>query len=322
VGESDADLITRIDELQRRRAILGFPYAVCKRYSEDHGGWLGSLISYYGFFSLYPLLVVFATFATWAFKDRPETLQRILEALWSQVPFLTGALTEEVEEQVRTATGQSWVVFLSLVVTLWGGVRVVRVLQDTVNIIWGVPRYSRPGFFSKVLRGLVIVALLGLGVIGTAVVAGVTLAVDLPVLAAVSAAVANVAISAGITLALYHIVIGTSVRTVELVPGAVITAAGTYAVTLVGGLYVKHVIARMTGVYGPFASTIGLLAYVSLIVQLFVFGTEVNVVRAKQLWPRAIGSALSVADHRAIELTMRREALSPVIAPEGRSSPS
>jgi uncharacterized BrkB/YihY/UPF0761 family membrane protein len=197
---------------------------------------------------------------------------------------------------------------------------VVRVLQDTVNSIWGVPRHSRPGFFSKLFRGLVIVALLGLGVIGTAVVAGVTLTVDLPLLAAVAAAVGNVALSVGITLALYHIVIGTSVRTADLVPGAVITAAGTYAVTLVGGLYVKHVIARMTGVYGPFASTIGLLAYVSLIVQLFVVGTEVNVVRARQLWPRAIASELGAADHRAIELTMRREALSPVIVPEGPSS--
>ena len=54
--------------------IVGFPYAVCKRYAEDHGGWLGSLISYYGFFSLYPLLVVFVTVTTWLFGDRPETL--------------------------------------------------------------------------------------------------------------------------------------------------------------------------------------------------------------------------------------------------------
>ena len=71
----------------------------------------------------------------------------------------------------------------------------------------------------------------------------------------------------------------------------------------------KHVIARMTGIYGPFASTIGLLAYVSLIVQVFVLGTEVNVVRAQRLWPRAMAPELGPADQRAIELTMRREAL-------------
>jgi uncharacterized BrkB/YihY/UPF0761 family membrane protein len=81
-------------------------------------------------------------------------------------------------------------------------------------------------------------------------------------------------------------------------------------VTLIGGLYVQNVVARMTGLYGPFASTIGLLAYISLIVQIFVVGTEVNVVRSRQLWPRSMTATLGEADHRAMRLTMSREALS------------
>jgi uncharacterized BrkB/YihY/UPF0761 family membrane protein len=94
-----------------------------------------------------------------------------------------------------------------------------------------------------------------------------------------------------------------------LLPGAFIIAIGTYIVTLVGGLYVKEVVARMSGLYGPFASTIGLLAYVSVIVQVFVIGTEVNVVSAKRLWPRTMTETLHPPDHRAMHLTMSREAL-------------
>ena len=308
---SSGNLVRRVDELQRRRRLIGFSVAVAKRYGEDHGGWLGSLIAYYGFFSLYPLLVVFVTVATWVFRDRPEALQKVLEALWSKLPFVTAEFSAEVEQQVRKLTGQGWVLGLSLIVTMWGAVGVVRVLQDTVNTIWGVPRYSRPRFFAKLLRGFAVIALLGLGVVGTAVVAGVTLTVDLPLVAAFAAAVANIALAAGIAVALYHLTIGTSVRTSDVVPGALITAVGTYAITLVGGLYVKYVIARTSSVYGPFASTIGLLAYVSLLVQVFVFGTEISVVRARRLWPRALTSDLGDADQRAIELTMGREALTP-----------
>ena len=282
---SSGNLVRRVDELQRRRRVIGFSFAVAKRYGEDHGGWLGSLIAYYGFFSLYPLLVVFVTVATWVFHDRPEALQRVLEALWSKLPFVTAEFSAEVEEQVRDLTGQGWVLGLSLIVTMWGAVGVVRVLQDTVNTIWGVPRYNRPRLFAKLLRGLAVIALLGLGVVGTAVVAGITLTVDLPLVAAFAAAVANIALAAGIAVALYHLTIGTSVRTSDVIPGALISAAGTYGITLLGGLYVKHVIARMSGVYGPFASTIGLLAYVSLLVQVFVVGTEISVVRARRLWP-------------------------------------
>jgi uncharacterized BrkB/YihY/UPF0761 family membrane protein len=121
--------------------------------------------------------------------------------------------------------------------------------------------------------------------------------------------VANIVLAVAIAIGVYNLVIGTSVRTADVLPGAVITAVGVYAITLLGGLYVKHVIARMSGVYGPFASTIGLLAYVSLIVQTFVVATEVSVVRARRLWPRALTADLGEPDLRAIELTMGREAL-------------
>ena len=108
---------------------------------------------------------------------------------------------------------------------------------------------------------------------------------------------------------MYHLAIAIPVQTRLLLPGAIIIAIGAYIVTLVGGLYVRDVVARMSGLYGPFASTIGLLAYVSVIVQVFVIGTEVNVVSAKRLWPRSMTEALHPPDHRAIRLTMSREAL-------------
>ena len=297
--------------------MLGFPWAVIKRYIEDHGGWLGSLIAYYGFFSLYPLLVAFTTIATWLFDDRPQTLQRILTAVWSKLPFATTDLAEEVSEQVKDLSGQGWIAVVSLLVSLWGAIGVVRVLQDAVNTMWGVPRYRRPRYFVKVGRGAAMLSLLGVGVIGSAVVAGVTLAVDLPVVATIGAALANIALSALVTLAVYRLVLGRSVPNRDHMPGAVIMGVGVWGLTLIGGLYVQRVIARMTNVFGPFASTIGLLAYVSLLIQIFVLATEVNVVRSKQLWPRALTHELGEPDRRAIALSMQREALfAPAIVDE------
>ena len=63
----------------------------------------------------------------------------------------------------------------------------------------------------------------------------------------------------------------------------------------------------MTNVFGPFASTIGLLAYVSLLIQIFVLATEVNVVRSKQLWPRALTtSSVSLTGARSPACSARR----------------
>ena len=311
-SDTAGGLLGWVDELQRRQPVLGFPYAVFKRYYEDHGGWLGSLISYYGFFSLYPLLVVFTTVATWMLRDRPKALQRMLQAVWSKVPFATPDITAEVQQQVTELSNEGWAVAaVSLVVALWGGVGVVRVLQDTVNSIHGVPRYRRPSFVAKVVRGLAIIGLLGLGVIGTAIVTALTLGFHLHLVAAFGAAIGNIALSTLIAVAVYRLVIGPSVTTRVVLPGALITGIGTYLLTLVGGLYVQRVISRMTGVFGPFASTVGLLAYVSLSVQIFVIATEVNVVKARRLWPRALTGELGSADRTAIALSMQREALTP-----------
>ena len=49
------------DRFQQRHRWLGFPLAVFQKYSDDDGGSLAATISYYGFFSIFPLLLVFTT---------------------------------------------------------------------------------------------------------------------------------------------------------------------------------------------------------------------------------------------------------------------
>lgn len=58
--EGLSGLVNRIiawaDRLQREHGVLGFPYAVVKKYGDDDGGRQAALITYYGFLSIFPLL--------------------------------------------------------------------------------------------------------------------------------------------------------------------------------------------------------------------------------------------------------------------------
>jgi membrane protein len=60
--EGLSGLVTRViawaDGLQRRHGVLGFPYAVIKKYGDDEGGRHAALITYYGFLSIFPLLLL------------------------------------------------------------------------------------------------------------------------------------------------------------------------------------------------------------------------------------------------------------------------
>jgi len=60
--EGLSGLVNRIiawaDRLQREHGVLGFPYAVVKKYGDDEGGRQAALITYYGFLSIFPLLLL------------------------------------------------------------------------------------------------------------------------------------------------------------------------------------------------------------------------------------------------------------------------
>ena len=70
--------LDRFDAFQRRHSVIAFPHAVFKRYGEDRGGWLGAVISYYGFFSLLPALLAFVTIVYLVLGEQPTLLTNVL----------------------------------------------------------------------------------------------------------------------------------------------------------------------------------------------------------------------------------------------------
>src|SRR5581483_9235931 len=51
----------RVDGYQRRHRWAGLPLAVVYKFADDQGGYLTALITYYGFVSLFPLLLLLVT---------------------------------------------------------------------------------------------------------------------------------------------------------------------------------------------------------------------------------------------------------------------
>jgi hypothetical protein len=54
-------LLQAVDDFQQRHHWLAFPVAVVKKYGEDQAGQRAALLAYYGFFSLFPPLLVAVT---------------------------------------------------------------------------------------------------------------------------------------------------------------------------------------------------------------------------------------------------------------------
>ncbi|HEX5615246.1 MAG TPA: YihY/virulence factor BrkB family protein [Acidimicrobiia bacterium] len=296
----------RIDAYQRRHPVLGFPHAVQKRHGEEYSGRLGAVISYYAVFALLPLLLAFVTVLRTVFGDNDDLRDRVLDAVWEQLPFVG----PDIREGVEPLAGSAWIVIASLLVTLWGARRVAQASQDAINQMWGVPLYARPGFFPKIARTFAVFALLGCATFGTSAIAGLTLGKSLGPVMAVATTLASIALSTLVMAALYFLLCSRRLTLRELAPGSVFAGVAVYLLTLLGGVYVQRVVAEASSLYGSFAAIVGLLAWITLLVQAFVYGNLINVVRVEQLWPRTLtGRNLGDADVRAVELTKRRDVL-------------
>ena len=77
-------IIAWADRLQREHGVLGFPYAVVKKYGDDAGGRQAALITYYGFLSVFPLLLLGAAVLSRVLADHQDLRQRLIAAIVPQ----------------------------------------------------------------------------------------------------------------------------------------------------------------------------------------------------------------------------------------------
>ena len=69
------------DGVQRRHGVLGFPYAVVKKYGDDDGGREAALITYYGFLSIFPLLLLGVAILSRVLTANPDLQQRLFDEI-------------------------------------------------------------------------------------------------------------------------------------------------------------------------------------------------------------------------------------------------
>ena len=81
LGTLVSRVIAWADGVQQRHSVFGFPYAVIKKYGDDDGGREAALITYYGFLSIFPLLLVAVSVLSKVLVDHPSLRARLIEEL-------------------------------------------------------------------------------------------------------------------------------------------------------------------------------------------------------------------------------------------------
>lgn len=86
------DVVTRfvdpIDAAQRHRPWRAFPVAVVKKFGDDGGGNLASMLAFYAFLAVFPLLLVLTTVLGYVLSSANGLRTRILDSAVVDFPVI------------------------------------------------------------------------------------------------------------------------------------------------------------------------------------------------------------------------------------------
>ena len=253
-----------------------------KKFSADRGGNLAALVAFYGFFSIFPLLLVLVSVLGFVLADDPGLQRDVLDSSLASFP----VIGDQIRRNIGSLGGSTIGIVIGFLTALWAGLGVVRSVEQGMDAVWEVPRHEEAPFVARTLRALGFVVLLGAGVLVSTFASGIVSDLGIGWAGSVGALVLPFALSFGVALVAFKMLTSASVTWRDAVPGALIAGFAWTVLQSIGGLLVRNQIQQSSSTYGTFALVIGLLFWMLLIGRITLYAAEVNVVRTRKLWPR------------------------------------
>jgi YihY family inner membrane protein len=306
-----------VDRFQQRHALLAFPVGVVRKFGDDQAGRHAALLAYYGFMSLFPLLLVFVTLLGYALANNPDLQQQVIDTLIAQFP----VFGSQIKDSITTIQGSGVGLVVGILGTLWGGLGITQSAQDAMNAVWNIPRKDRPNYWFRLARGLGSLLLVVVFVFAATALAqlgrtGSGIGGRLPPFAG------SLLLNLLLMIALFQVLTGMWVRWRRLLPGAVCGAVAWTVLQTLGALIVDRQLERANLIYGVFAVVIVVLSWMYLSAQLLLFAAEINVVLARRLWPRSLlQPPLTEPDRRVLAALAETEERRPEQTIEVRFAP-
>ncbi len=260
-------------------------FGVVKKFGDDRGGSLAALIAYYGFLSLFPLLLLFYTVVAFVLPHYPGAQADLTKSVISQFPVIGPQLQQNTQHPLK---GSGLALLVGVVALVWGSLGIAQILQFTMQEVWNIPGRDRPGYVTRLLRSLLLFLVLGLGIAATTAVSGLGTILDWGPAGSLLAALPALVVNIGLFLLVFRLLTSSEVSLRQLLPGAVLGGIGWQVLQTVGVNLVSHQLQHASQVYGVFGFTLALISFLALAATLTVYSAELNVVLAHHLWPRSL----------------------------------
>ena len=273
-------LVVRDVRLLGKRAVVEF--------LDDRCTQMAASISYWVFFSIFPLAIFIVT-VTGQFLRDAELKERVIVALLEVLPLEAGEGRSMIERTLAGVTADvSLFGLFSIVGLIWSASAMMTAIRVSINVAWD-HGYSRPALRGKLVDiGMVFVLgeLVALSLVATTVVRiGTDIADSIPLMAvgwawSVGTLFIPFMVSFGVFALLYRFVPVIKVRFSEIWPGALFAALAFELAKHGFGFYVAN-FGNYNAIYGSIGAIIVFLVFVYLASNILLFGAEIA-----SEWPR------------------------------------
>lgn len=267
----------RLETARARYGVVDVGVRTFKRFSEDDGGFYAAALTYYIFFSLFPLLI-FATAALGFATDLfPEMRADLLERGFESFPLLTDVVNEDVLQGVEEAAGR--LALVGVVLALYSGTGAVVALAHALNKIHRVEEEGNA--VTKRLGALKWLAIFSVSVLASLGVGSLT-ALGPDVLDAWLGHLVGLALNVVIFLTAFKFLPQVRRGWNEVLPGALIAAAVFELLKFFGEAYLDRGASARSITFGALATAAAFLVASYLLAQVTLLAAEVNAVLAER----------------------------------------
>lgn len=231
-----------------------------------------SLLSFWGFLSIFPLLLVATTIVGLVLEGNEELQDEVIDSALTDIPIL-GA---ELASNPAAINGSVTVLVLGLIGALWSGSRAFVGAQLAFDDVWEVPIDDRSAMPVQRLRALV-----GMAIIGTAHLVSLALtalvhSAGLPGVTRILLVLLSTAVHVMVIAAMYRYLTSAQPSWRDVWPGA-IGAGIVYSVLQhYAAALVRLITDGASDTYGQFAVVLGLVTWLGLLAMATIMGAELN----------------------------------------------
>jgi len=276
----------RLESARARHGWLDIALTTFKRFSDQDGGYYAAGLTYYLFFSVFPL-VLFGVSALGFVVFLSDKLKTdIINASADAFPLVSQVLEPDTLEKVADARFS--LAAAGLLLVLYSGTGGIVALEHALNRFRGLDQEGT--FFQKRIRALKFLATVGLIPLFSVALGAVSQLVHSP-LVGVVAFVAGAGTSVLLFATAFKFLPSVNPTWREVLPGAAIAGAIFEVLKIVGPLYLDSGRSNRDATFGAFAATAGLLISAYLLSQVTLLAAQLNAVLAERRQSREFSLA-------------------------------